>query len=112
MPKQVFCSECKHYEGTEKVPNPKSTAWVDACRPKCKFGLSKTANEADYHCTHYEPNEDKTETIHVKCLYCRKFEDYNALYDCEWDAIICKLCGEKFKYDFSQGKDVVKEQYA
>lgn len=51
-----------------------------------------------------------TETIHVKCPHCSEFESYNVLYDCEWDAIVCKLCGKKFRYDFSRGKAVVGDK--
>jgi len=56
MPKEVFCGECEHYQGTEKVPNPKSMAWMDTDRPKC--AKNKSVIKQDYHCTYYEPNED------------------------------------------------------
>jgi len=56
MPK-VFCGECKQYRGTEKVPNPKSTAWMDASRPKCAVDKSKI--KQDYHCADYGLNEEQ-----------------------------------------------------
>ena len=56
MPKEVFCGECEHYQGTEKVPNPKSTAWMDVSRPKCAIGKSK--DKQGYYCMDYKPNED------------------------------------------------------
>lgn len=47
-----------------------------------------------------------TEILYIKCPHCKQSGNYNALYDCEWDAIICRFCHKKFKYDFSSGKDV------
>ncbi|MCK5608875.1 hypothetical protein KAR91_43785 [Candidatus Pacearchaeota archaeon] len=53
---EVFCGECEQYRGTEKVPNPKSTAWMNISRPKCAIDKSKT--KRGYHCTYCGPNED------------------------------------------------------
>jgi len=66
---KVFCGRCEHYRGSEKVSNPKSTAWMDASRPKCAIG--KVAQ--DYQCKYYEPNaatrlrEQKFQQ-EIKCL--------------------------------------------
>lgn len=57
MPKEIFCGECEHYQGTEDVSNPKSTAWMDASRPKC--AIDKSKNKQDYRCTYYKSNRDK-----------------------------------------------------
>lgn len=47
-----FCGKCVSYQGTEKVPNAKSTAWFDSSRPKCALG--KSAEKQDYKCESYE----------------------------------------------------------
>lgn len=52
---EIFCGECEHYRGTEKVPNPKSTAWMDTNRPKCAVDMSVA--KQDYHCSSYRPDE-------------------------------------------------------
>ena len=57
MPKEIFCGRCRYYQGTEKVSNPKSTAWVDTDRPKC--AIDKSTTKQNYHCADYESNEDK-----------------------------------------------------
>ena len=54
---EVFCGKCESYQGTEKVPNPKSTAWMDASRPKC--AIDKSKDRQGYHCVDYKPNEDR-----------------------------------------------------
>ncbi len=51
--KKVFCGECIHYRGNEKVPNPKSTAWMDSNRPKCAISKS-IGTDKNYYCPHYE----------------------------------------------------------
>ena len=52
---EVFCGECEHYRGDEKVPDSKSTAWMDASRPKCVIDKDKQS----YHCIDYKPNEER-----------------------------------------------------
>jgi hypothetical protein len=47
--REVFCPECLHYRGTERIPNPKSTAWMDIDRPKCAVG--KGAEKKDHSCS-------------------------------------------------------------
>jgi hypothetical protein len=51
---EVFCGECLHYRGTERVPDAKSTSWMDASRPKCVIG--KSAGKRDFHCGSYTPD--------------------------------------------------------
>jgi hypothetical protein len=49
---EVFCGNCEHYQGDEKVPNPKTTAWMDASRPKC--AIDKSVAKQNYHCADYK----------------------------------------------------------
>lgn len=52
---KVYCGHCIYYQGSEKIKNPKSTAWFDSNRPKC--AINKSQYKQSYQCKFFEPLE-------------------------------------------------------
>ena len=59
-----YCGRCKFYRGSEKIPDPKSTASVDSNQPKC--AINKSAEKKNYKCSFYEEKENNGNTIKTK----------------------------------------------